>query len=162
MPQAVAVGHLAVPSQQDAATGEIFLNFIQLPVSPLGHSSDGNKGANTAPPHPCRLWKLHRDTLPVPRESPPWWLFPGCRGSALFIGKQIIKIIGANCTGISGTGTLCPGWSPHPWKDLKALGMWHLGTWVGTDLKILEGFSNLNNPTILCLKFPVTAAPTRP
>lgn len=30
----------------------------------------------------------------------------------------------------------CPGlwWSPHPWRDLKAMCMWHLGTWISGDL----------------------------
>lgn len=46
----------------------------------------------------------------------------------------------------------------HPWRDLKAMGMWHLGTrsvvalavlWEQLDPTVLEGFSKLSNSVIL-------------
>lgn len=46
----------------------------------------------------------------------------------------------------------------HPWRDLKATGMWHLGTrsvvalavlWEQLDPTVLEGFSKLSNSVIL-------------
>lgn len=54
----------------------------------------------------------------------------------------------------------CPGkwWSLHPWKGSKAVGMWHLGTWVRgglgraggmVGLDDRRGFSNLNNSVIV-------------
>lgn len=36
--------------------------------------------------------------------------------------------------GWSGPGTACPGkwWSPHPFRDLKNVLVWCLGTWCQT------------------------------
>lgn len=39
------------------------------------------------------------------------------------------------------SGKVCLGqwWSPHPWRDLTDVWMWHLGTWVGGGLGRARG-----------------------
>lgn len=41
----------------------------------------------------------------------------------------------------------CPGhwWIPPPWKGLKAVWLWHLGTWVKGGLGSAEGMAGLDD-----------------